>query len=103
MAIIKVSSSVFSLIKTIERAIQKANTDDVILVAAGNYKAALSIHQDVHIMAKFNEQVLIEGEITIPKSVRVHFENISFQPTSPIHVEGMITLKNCQSQIQTNT
>lgn len=95
MAIIKVSTSVFSLIKTVERAIQKANSGDVILVAAGKYKEALSIQRDVHIMAKFNEQAIIEGAITIPKSVSVHFENMLFQPTSPIHVEGTITLKNC--------
>ncbi|WP_341320213.1 right-handed parallel beta-helix repeat-containing protein [Solibacillus sp. FSL H8-0523] len=95
MAIIKVSTSVFSLIKTVERAIQKASQGDTILVAAGKYKEALTIEEDVSISAKIAEHALIEGIIIVPKGKRLLLENITLHPTSQIFVEGTLHLINC--------
>ena len=95
MAIIKVSTSVFSLIKTVERAIQKANQGDMILVAAGKYKESLTIEEDVSISAKIAEHVLIEGIIIVPKTKKLVLENITLHPTSQIFVEGSLQLNNC--------
>lgn len=95
MAIIKVSTSVFSMIKTVERAVKKANHDDEILVAAGKYKESITIQKDVTITAKVAGHVLIEGIVIVPKSKHLTLENITLHPTTQIYVEGSITLSNC--------
>lgn len=95
MAIIKVSTSVFSLIKTVERAVQKANYGDEILVAAGKYKESITIQQDVTITAKIAEHVVIEGMVIVPKATHLTLENITLHPTTQVYVEGTITLTNC--------
>lgn len=95
MAIIKVSTSVFSLIKTVERAIQKANQGDTILVATGKYKESLTIDEDVIISAKIAAHALIEGNIIVPKGKKLLIENITLHPTAQIFVEGTLHLENC--------
>ena len=95
MAIIKVSTSIFSMIKTVERALQKSNPEDEVFVAAGKYKESLTIQKDVTITAKLTEHVLIEGVIIVPKSKKLILENITLHPTLQIYVEGKVILKNC--------
>ena len=95
MAIIKVSTSVFSMIKTVERAVQKANPEDEILVAAGKYKELLTITKDVVITAKNAEHVFIEGTIIVPKSKKLTLANMTIYPTTQLYVEGQIIFKNC--------
>ena len=90
MAIIKVSTSVFSMIKTVERAVQKANPEDEILVAAGKYKELLTITKDVVITAKNAEHVFIEGTIIVPKSKKLTLANMTIYPTTQLYVEGQI-------------
>ncbi|MEK4229455.1 right-handed parallel beta-helix repeat-containing protein [Solibacillus sp. FSL H8-0538] len=95
MAIIKVSTSVFSTIKTVERAVDKANRGDEIQLASGKYKESLTINQYVTIYAKEQDDVLLEGIIIIPKDVTVSFNNLTIQPTVQIYVEGKAIFKNC--------
>lgn len=95
MAIIKVSTSIFSPVKTIERAILKANPGDEIHIAPGHYKESIQFKEDVSVVAKINERIILEGLVIIPSSVTVTFENINFYPTAQIYIEGTSIFKNC--------
>lgn len=95
MAMIKVSTSVFSKIKTVVRALRKSSQGDEIRLAAGKYKESITIQQSVTIKAKLDDHVILEGVMTIPKSSQVTFENLTIYPTVQLYVEGDITLKNC--------
>ncbi|AWE07558.1 right-handed parallel beta-helix repeat-containing protein [Lysinibacillus sp. 2017] len=95
MAIIKVSTSVFSKFKTVERALQKALHDDEILLAAGKYVETITIKKQVTITAKVMDHVFLEGVIFIPKASHVTFKNLTIHPTTQLFVEGTITLTNC--------
>ncbi|WP_332645547.1 right-handed parallel beta-helix repeat-containing protein [Lysinibacillus sp. 54212] len=95
MAIIKVSTSIFSPVKTIEKAIQKADSGDEIQVAPGHYKESIQFYEDVLVVGKEQEKVIIEGIIIIPNSVKVTFENVYFCPTAQIYIEGHSIFKNC--------
>ncbi|MGN7478239.1 right-handed parallel beta-helix repeat-containing protein [Solibacillus silvestris] len=98
MAIIKVSTSIFSLIKTVNRAVQKTANGDEIVVAAGTYKESLTFHDNRTIAAKNAGTVFIEGTVIIAKSAIVTFENITIQPAAQIFIEGHLILKNCVIQ-----
>ncbi|MEO4052674.1 right-handed parallel beta-helix repeat-containing protein [Solibacillus sp. CAU 1738] len=95
MAIIKVSTSIFSTIKTINRAIEKANRGDEIALAAGKYKESLHIDKYVTIKGKEKESTIIKGLIIIPKNTTVQFIELTLQPTSPIYIEGNAIFHNC--------
>ncbi|MBD8036117.1 right-handed parallel beta-helix repeat-containing protein [Solibacillus sp. A46] len=98
MVIVKVSTSFFSTVKTISRAVQKATNDDIIVVNAGKYKETLAFLDSRTITAKNAGTVVVEGAILIAKSAVVTFENMTIQPTSQIFVEGQLILKNCVIQ-----
>lgn len=95
MAIIKVSTSVFSTYKTVERALQKAARGDDIQLAAGKYKETLTINEHVRIFGKERGNTIIEGLILIPKGVTVTFEHVTLIPTVQIYVEGTVHFKHC--------
>ena len=95
MAIIKVSASVFSKYKTVDRALKKASKDDVILLANGKYKESISIHRNVTITAKYGDIVYLKGAIIIPKGFEVTFENINIHPSTQFYVEGTVFINNC--------
>lgn len=95
MAIIKVSTSLFSPVKTIERAILKANAGDEIQLAPGYYKESIQFKEDVSVVVKDHDKVIIEGLIIIPSAVRVTFDQVRFCPTSQIYIEGNAIFKGC--------
>lgn len=96
MAVIKVSTSVFSIMKSIDRAVEKANEGDEIQLASGKYKESLTINQFVTIFAKDQDEVVLEGMIIVPKDVTVIFQNLTIQPTIQLYVEGKAIFKNCK-------
>lgn len=95
MTIIKVSTSVFSTYKTVERALQKAMRGDEIQLAAGKYKESLTMDKHVRIYSKEKENTLLEGLFIIPKGATVTFEQLTIIPTVQIYVEGTAHFKNC--------
>lgn len=95
MAIIKVSTSVFSAFKTIERALQKATYGDEIQLAAGKYKESITIQEHIRIFSKERETAIIEGLIVVPKGVTATFEQLTLMPSVQIYVEGTAHFKNC--------
>ncbi|MEG0471581.1 MAG: right-handed parallel beta-helix repeat-containing protein, partial [Solibacillus sp.] len=95
MTMIKVSTSIFSKIKTVKRALEKAQRGDQLLLAGGKYKEAITIHEHVTIRGHMTNPVLYEGVMNIPKSGQVTIENIAFFPTMHMIVEGEVTFHNC--------
>lgn len=95
MAVIKVSTSVFSTIKSIERAIEKANRGDEIQLASGKYKESLTFNKPLTIYGKEQSDVIIEGLLIIPKNVTATFHHLTLQPTVQIYVEGHAIFHNC--------
>lgn len=95
MRIIKVSTSIFSPIKTVKRALEKARHGDQLFIAGGKYKESIMIHQQITISGHMTNPVLFEGVIIIPKSGNVILENMAIYPTMQIFVEGEITFKSC--------
>lgn len=95
MAIIKVSTSVFSTFKTVERALQKAARGDEIQLAAGKYKETITITEHVRIFSKERETTILEGLIVIPKGITVAFEYLTITPSVQIYVEGTVHFKHC--------
>jgi F-box protein 11 len=89
-----VSTSVFSKIKTVERALHKAMHGDEILLTAGKYIENITINKHVTIRAKMTD-VFIKGVVIVPKDIHVTFENVTIYPTTQLYVEGKITLINC--------
>ena len=98
MAIIKVSTSIFSAIKTIERALEKANQGDEIQLAPGLYKESIQFEEIVSVVGKNGEETIIEGLIIIPKHITVTFEQLTFIPTAQIYIEGKAIFKDCHFQ-----
>lgn len=95
MAIIKVANTLFSSTKTIEKAISKCNSNDVIHVAPAHYVETLHITKSVHIIGRPDEQVTIEGTIIIPNNSEVTFNDVTLLPTAHIHIEGSAHFENC--------
>jgi F-box protein 11 len=95
MAIIKVSASVFSRVKTVDRALKKASDGDVIILATGNYKESLSIQRNIAIAAKVGDEVYLEGVIIVPKGSEVTFDNLIIHPLTQFYVEGTVFINNC--------
>lgn len=95
LAIIKVSTSIFSTIKTISRAIEKSSREDEITVAAGKYKESLHIDKDVIIKGKDKETTILVGLIIVPKNTTVHFSDLTIQPANPIYIEGKAIFHRC--------
>ncbi len=95
MAIIKVSTSLFSAIKTIERAMHKARRGDVIHVASGLYKESIEFHEIVSIAGRNRKDTILEGMFIIPKNSTVTFEHLTIVPTAQIYIEGKARFKNC--------
>ncbi|MER1987309.1 MAG: right-handed parallel beta-helix repeat-containing protein [Solibacillus sp.] len=95
MAIIKVSTSVFSTYKTVERALQKVVRGDEIQLAAGKYKETITIHEHVRIFSKERENTIVEGLIVVPKGVTATFEHLTIIPSIQIYVEGTVHFKYC--------
>ncbi|MEK4385855.1 right-handed parallel beta-helix repeat-containing protein [Solibacillus sp. FSL W7-1464] len=98
MASVRVSSSIFSRIKTIQKAVQRTTSNDEITVASGIYKETLTFEENRTVAAQNNAAVCIKGAIVIADSATVTFENMTIQPTTQIYVEGKIILKNCVIQ-----
>mgnify|MGYP006351783381 FL=1 len=98
MAIIKVSTSIFSAIKTIERALEKANQGDEIQLAPGLYKESIQFEEIVSVVGRNGEETIIEGLIIIPKHITVTFEQLTFIPTAQIYIEGKAIFKDCHFQ-----
>ncbi|WP_431026862.1 right-handed parallel beta-helix repeat-containing protein [Lysinibacillus sp. LZ02] len=98
MAIIKVSTSIFSAIRTIERALAKANLGDEIQLASGLYKESIQFEKIVSVVGRNGEETIIEGLLIIPKNVIVTFEQITFIPTAQIYIEGKAIFKDCHFQ-----
>ncbi|MGE7023537.1 right-handed parallel beta-helix repeat-containing protein [Solibacillus cecembensis] len=95
MTIIKVSTSIFSKIKTVKRALEKAQRGDQIYLAGGKYKESITIHEHVTISGHMTNPVLVEGVIIIAKSGHATLENMAIYPSMQILVEGELTVKNC--------
>ena len=93
--IIKVSTSIFSRIKTVDRALQKAMHGDEIFLTDGKYIEDIIINKHVKLIAKMTASVFLEGVFIIPKDTHVTFENLTIHPTTQLYVEGKITLINC--------
>ena len=98
MAIIKVSTSLFSAIKTIERAMNKAKRGDVIQVAAGLYKESIQFHEIVSVVGKNRRDTVVEGLLVVPQKSTVTFEQLTIVPTAQIYIEGRAIFKNCHFQ-----
>ncbi|MEK5080302.1 right-handed parallel beta-helix repeat-containing protein [Solibacillus sp. FSL W7-1436] len=98
MALVRVSSSIFSRIKTIQKAVQRTTSHDEITVASGTYKETLTFEENRTVAAQKDATVCIKGAIVIADSATVTFENMTIQPTTQIYVEGQIILKNCVIQ-----
>ncbi|MER2029771.1 MAG: right-handed parallel beta-helix repeat-containing protein [Solibacillus sp.] len=98
MALVRVSSSIFSRIKTIQKAVQRTTSQDDIIVASGTYKETLTFEENRTIAAQKDAAVCIKGSIMIAESATVTFENMTIQPTTQIYVEGKMILKNCVIQ-----
>lgn len=98
MALVRVSSSIFSRIKTIQKAVQRTMNHDEIIVASGTYKETLTFEENRTITAPNDATVCIKGTIVIAECATVTFENMTIQPTTQIYVEGKIILKNCVIQ-----
>lgn len=95
MSIIKVSTSIFSTIKTVEKALMKASKNDEIQLSSAIYNETLTIQQNVIINGKNRYDTILEGTIIIPKDVEVHFQEITIKPSTHIHVEGTANFSNC--------
>lgn len=98
MASVRVSSSIFSRIRTIQKAVQRTTSNDEIIVASGIYKETLSFEENRTVAAQKDATVCLKGAIVIAESATVTFENMTIQPTTQIYVEGKIILKNCVIQ-----
>lgn len=96
MAVIKVAPTIFSSIKTIKRALIKANEADYIQVASGLFKESLHFQQTVSVIGKNVEDTIVEGLIIIPKNVTITFKHLSFIPTIQIYIEGKAIFEHCQ-------
>lgn len=95
MALVRVSSSIFSRIKTVQKAVQRTTSHDDIIVATGTYKESLTFHENRTVAAQQDATVCIKGSIIVAESAAVTFENMTIQPTTQIYVEGKLILKNC--------
>ncbi len=95
MAVIKVSPTIFSPIKTIEKGLAKAKDTDEIHVTAGIFKETLHFHRSISMSGKNVAETIIKGSIIIPKNCHVQFEAITFIPTAHIYIEGTATFHNC--------
>lgn len=103
MAIIKVSTSIFSAIKTIERAMTKAKRGDEIHLASGQYKESIQFHETVAMKGKNNRDTIIEGLFIVPEHTTITFEQLTIIPTAQFFIEGRAVFKNCLFQgAQTN-
>lgn len=95
MSIIKVSTSIFSAIKTIEKALTRAVRNDEISLASATYKENISITESVTIFGQNKEQTIFEGIFIVPKGITVRFQHIQFRPSSHFQIEGDATFENC--------
>lgn len=95
MAMIKVSTSVFSTIKTVERALEKATRGDEIQLASGKYRESITINNIVTIYGKNKGEAVLEGLIIIPKSSQVTFKHLTIKPTGQLYVEGEAIFEDC--------
>lgn len=95
MSIIKVSTSIFSAIKTIEKALTRAVRNDEISLAPATYKENISITENVTIFGQNKEQTIFEGIFIVPKGISVRFQHIQFRPSSHFQIEGDVTFENC--------
>lgn len=98
MAIIKVSTSIFSAIKTLERAMTKAKRDDEIQLASGQYKESIHFHETVALKGKNKRDTTIEGLFIVPKHTTIIFEQLTIIPTAQLFIEGRAVFKNCLFQ-----
>ncbi|MGM9951324.1 MAG: pectinesterase family protein [Lysinibacillus sp.] len=98
MAIIKVSTSLFSAIKTIERAVNKAKRGDVIQVASGLYKESIQLHETVSVVGRNRKDTIVEGMLVVPRNRTATFEQLTIVPTAQIYIEGKAVFKNCHFQ-----
>lgn len=98
MAVIKVSTSIFSAIRTIERAMTKATRGDEIHLASGQYKESIQFHENVSITGKNMRDTIIEGLLIVPKHTTVTFEQLTIVPTAQLFIEGRAIFKNCLFQ-----
>lgn len=103
MSIIKVSTSIFSAIKTIEKALTKAAHDDEITLSPATFKENISITKNVSIFGQNKEETIIEGMIIVPKGINVRFQHIQFRPSSHFQIEGEVIFESCDFQgVNTN-
>ena len=95
MAIIKVSTSLFSAIKTIERAMNKASRGDTIHVAPGLYKESIQFHEMVSVVGRNRKDTVVEGMLIVPRGSTVTFEQLTIAPTAQMYIEGRAIFKSC--------
>lgn len=98
MAIIKVSTSIFSPIKTIERAMNKAKRGDEIHLASGLYKESIQFNEIVSVVGKNKRDTIVEGLLIVPKHATVTFERLTIVPTAQFFIEGRAIFKHCLFQ-----
>lgn len=91
MGIIKVQSSIFSSIKTINKALEKMLVGDEIHIAKGTYEETINITQDCLLLGAHRQDTVLEGVFTIPKGVSVIFKQMTIRPDVQFYIEGMAT------------
>lgn len=98
MSIIKVSTNIFSAIKTIEKALTRAVRNDEISLAPATYKENISIIENVTIYGQSSEQTIFEGILIVPKGIKARFQHIYFRPSSHFQIEGDAIFEHCHFQ-----
>lgn len=98
MSIIKVSTSIFSAIKTIDKALTKAVRNDEISLAPATYKENISITESVSIYGQNKNETIFEGVIIVPKGIKVRFHHMHFLPSSHFQIEGEAEFEECNFQ-----
>ena len=91
MAVIKVQASMFSSIKTVERALEKMTVGDEIHVSKGTYKESLTFFKDAIIIGSNKMDTTIEGVIIIPENTTVIMKNLTIKPNAQLYIEGEAT------------
>ena len=98
MAIYKVSNTVFSPLKTIQKALMKAVDNDTIQLSAGIYDEMITVSNNVTIVGNEQKETRIQGTFYIAGSSKVAFEHIAFHLNTQLIIEGDAQFMNCHFQ-----
>ncbi|MFJ8235950.1 right-handed parallel beta-helix repeat-containing protein [Ureibacillus sp. NPDC094379] len=95
MPVMRLLSMFFTNGKTLKRAMHHLNKSGHIQLSPKIYKESIQFHKSVVISGSKDGETIIEGLLTIPKSVSVKFCNVTISPITHIYVEGEVEFEQC--------